>query len=154
MADDPGRDPLHVVFPVTDRPDSPALDVVADLLQRQCWVMGPWAQERDRLRAGDRICIYVGRKGVVADAVAASPPTRGVVPSRRDLSRYPWSIALREVCTYFDQPVVVDESLRSTLDAFVGRDLSRPWGWFVKRPRIVSRHDFDALTMRSPGIRR
>lgn len=140
------RPRLNVLFAVADRPDSSAIETVAALLDQHRWVMGNNTSEHSMIRAGDRICIYIGRRGVVADAVVAAAPQRAPVSANRDLSRYPWAVELRQVRRYLDRPVVVDRALRSGLDAFSHRDLDRPWGWFVKRPQLLSDRDFEILT--------
>jgi len=45
-----------------------------------------------------------------------------------------------------EQPKVIDEALRSQLNAFAGRDPSAPWGWFVQATHRVTSHDFQVVT--------
>jgi hypothetical protein len=47
---------------------------------------------------------------------------------------------------YLDNPIVIDSSLRSDLDAFQNRDPNKNWAWFVQSTCKVSKHDFEILT--------
>ena len=40
----------------------------------------------------------------------------------------------------------IDLPVREKLDAFKGRDLSRPWSWFIQSTGRLSAHDFEVLT--------
>ena len=63
--------------------------------------------------------------------------------------KYPWRFDVTNPRYFFDQPVVIDAALRSTLDAFAKRDPAGPWAWFVQTTRTVSDADFDRLVGKS-----
>jgi hypothetical protein len=64
----------------------------------------------------------------------------------RQAERYPWVFGLDSVKLYLDNPIVIDSSLRSDLDAFQNRDPNKNWAWFVQSTCKVSKHDFEILT--------
>lgn len=116
---------------------------------------------RKSLRSGDQICFYATEKGVVADAKVVSVPEKALGltdrmerthgSSARELvrkmnARFPLAFRLNEVRVYTSNPIVIDVELRAKLEAFVGRDPSRGWSWFVVATHRISRHDFELLT--------
>jgi hypothetical protein len=82
----------------------------------------------------------------VAHAEVASYPERKLHPKVRQPDKYPWTFGLKNVKLYLDSPVAIDASLRSRLKAFSGSDPEKPWAWFVKATRSVSKEDFMILT--------
>jgi hypothetical protein len=65
---------------------------------------------------------------------------------RKMNARFPLAFRLNEVRVYTSNPIVIDVELRAKLEAFVGRDPSRGWSWFVVATHRISRHDFELLT--------
>ena len=93
------------------------------------------------------MCFYAAGKGVVAHATVASAPQKKPHPSLRHPDKYPWVFKVEDVQLYLDEPIAVDAEMRSRLDEFKGRDLSKPWAWFVQATRSLTNQDFDALTL-------
>jgi hypothetical protein len=136
---------------VKDEAEVTARQTLESLLGRNVYVFGDGTTGRDRIMAGDRICFYRSGVGVVADAVIAGSAERRGVEFARDGARYPWAFAVRDVRFYFDEPVVIDATVRSRLDAFVkrGHDPVGPhWSWLVQGTRYLTAHDFAELTRR------
>ncbi len=98
------------------------------------------------MKEGDLICFYAAGKGVVAHAIISSKPVEKEHPKVRESDRYKWVVELNENKVYTDNPVIIDASLRNQLEAFKGRDTSKPWSWFVQATRKVSQVDFEILT--------
>jgi hypothetical protein len=101
---------------------------------------------RLRVKAGDFICFYVGRRGVVAHAKVITTPEKRSNSPIRDPEMYPWVFDLSNVAVYWKDPIVINAKLRSSLDAFKNKDLGKSWAWFVQTTRRISKHDFAKLT--------
>jgi hypothetical protein len=91
------------------------------------------------------LCFHETGKGVVAAAVVASAAEKKSISSVRDPDRFPWAFEVKEVRSFFDDPVVVDARLRSGLDTFAGRDPKGAWAWWVQSTRYLTEHDFALL---------
>jgi hypothetical protein len=100
-----------------------------------------------RIIRGDWILFYATGEGVVAHARIINSPQRRPDPRIRNPKMYPWIIELDDVLVYLDNPVVINASLRSTLDAFNKKDPKKPWAWLVQTTRALSEHDFNKLTL-------
>ncbi len=98
------------------------------------------------MKEGDLICFYAAGTGVVAHALISGKPVEKEHPQVRQSDRYKWVVELKDSKVYTDNPVVIDASLRNRLEAFKGRDTSKPWSWFVQATRKVSEADFEILT--------
>ena len=62
-----------------------------------------------------------------------------VLPSATAMSQVQW----------LPEPVPIDETMRSKLDAFQGRPPAANWAWFVQSTSRLSEHDFRLLTAAS-----
>jgi hypothetical protein len=143
---------VFLMTPVRDEEEMPAKAAVAGLLNAGWYVFGDATPGRKRLKPGDRICFYESGVGVIADAEVASVPERKPPAAKgvgKNLDKFPWSFQLANPRFFFDQPVVLDADLRSKLDAFLGRDPTQPWSWFVQGTKLVTEHDFAVLTGQS-----
>ena len=98
------------------------------------------------MNKGDLISFYAAGKGIVAHAIISSRPTEMEHPKVREAKRYKWVIELSDAKVYTENPVIIDGSLRNRLEAFKGRDISKPWSWFVQVTRKISERDFEILT--------
>jgi len=111
------------------------------------YAFGDKTPGRRHIKPDDWICFYATGKGIVAHAKVTSRPDRNQTHDKvRHADKYPWVFTVENAVFYFDQPVAVDELMRSQLDAFQGRDTMAPWAWFVQATRKVSAHDFELLT--------
>ncbi len=136
--------------PVKSDEEQTAEEIVQTLVgQEGIYAFGERTPGRRHLKAGDWICFYATTNGVVAHAQATSSPENRRDPRVRDPEKYPWVFQLDDAELYLDDPVVIDASLRSELDAFEGRDLNKSWAWFVQATRRISQHDFNILTRRA-----
>jgi hypothetical protein len=140
---------VHLLTPVSDDEGATAKDTIFNLLRSGWYVFGDRTPGRKVLKPGDRICFYQSSVGVVAEAEVASIPEQRVPPVKglvKNLDRFPWAFEVRNPRFFFDEPVVLDADLRVRLEAFSGRDPSRPWAWFVQGTHQVSEHDYRLLT--------
>lgn len=110
------------------------------------YALGERTRCRKHLKPGDWICFYATANGVVAHARVRTSPEKRPHPQVLRSDRYPWVFGLQDTKLYLDKPVVVDAALRSSLDAFDGRDPRDPWAWFVFSTHRISEHDFRILT--------
>jgi hypothetical protein len=139
----------YFMTPVRDEEDWSAQDAIKGLLSAGWYVFGDSTPGRKKIKPGDRICFYEKGVGVVAEAEVASVPER--MPPKvngigKNLDAFPWSFRVRKPRFFFDKPIVIDVELRSKLDAFVGRDPTLVWSWFVQPTKLVTEHDFAVLT--------
>lgn len=138
--------PLCFLTPVKDEEDATVRETLESLLGNDVYVFGDHTAGRAVLRAGDRICFYHSRVGVVADAEIASTATKKQVEFAKSPDKYPWAFAVKNVHFYFDSPVLLSPGLRGALDAFAKHDPNGMWSWFVQGTRYVTAHDFARLT--------
>jgi hypothetical protein len=104
---------------------------------------------RKHLKAGDRVCFYAARVGVVAKAEIVGAADAVIpeeeLPEPTEAGQPIYRVPLRSV-EWLAAPVRVDEAVRGQLDAFQGRPPSAPWAWFIQSTSRLSERDFDVLT--------
>lgn len=138
---------FYWITPVSSDDESTSEDVITKLVkQEKVYAFSENTPVRKGIKVGDLICFYAVQTGVVAHATVASDPENKPHPKVRRSDKYPWTIKLDSVSYYFEKPVLIDPDLRKKLDAFEGKDLTKPWSWFVKIARKVSQNDFSVLT--------
>jgi hypothetical protein len=108
--------------------------------ERRFHGLGRHTPGRKSLKAGDWICFYVPRVGVVAHARLAFNPK--FEPELSPL--FPVILHLGDVKMYLQRPTKMNDVTRKGLDAFRSRT-QRDWGWFVTTTHRISRHDFEFL---------
>jgi predicted type IV restriction endonuclease len=144
------HDTVYWIVPAADRKDlgMTAGDVIRAWLGQGMWGMFESTPGRKRFKAGDMICFYAKKTGVIAAAEivgAADQPLRPSESPTVDKDGRPfYRVPLRSI-RWMGQPVEVDEGLRRQLDAFQGRPPSAPWGWFIQSTNKLSPHDFELL---------
>jgi hypothetical protein len=133
--------------PVKSDEEQTAEEVIETIVGKErIYAFGERTPGRRHLKQGDCICFCATTKGVVARAEVLTKPERKTHPAVRHPEEYPWVFSLKNSLLYLNKPVVIDASVRSQLDAFVNRDASRSWAWFVQATRKITKHDFDILT--------
>ncbi len=100
---------------------------------------------RARLREGDQVAFYAAGAGLTAVATVDEAPGRRPHPVPRYAETHPYVFGLTHV-EALEPPRPIDLSIRGQLDAFAGRDLSKPWSWFVQSAHALSGRDFETLT--------
>jgi hypothetical protein len=123
------------------------------MLGQGTWLLPRKKQTLDRLdsmHAGHRVCFHVSQQGVMAAATVAADPDRIVngapLPPGVRLTDSLIPISFRDV-RWLPRPVLLsDLPVRSSLDAFKGKDLSNPWSWILRQPSRITEHDFHVLT--------
>jgi len=151
---EPESDASYWIVPAGVRKDigMTAEDVLRAWLGKGMWGMHESTPGRKHLKAGDWICFYAAKAGVVAAAeVAASAdqllsPTE--CPTQAKSGQPFYRVPLQNV-RWMPATAPLDESLRGHLDAFTGRPPSAPWGWFIQTTSRLSKRDFDLLTAES-----
>jgi hypothetical protein len=147
---EPEGEPAYWLTPVSSDEEATAEEVIQRLVEKeQIYAFGERTPGRKHIKPGDWICFYASGKGVVAHARVTSRPEELVHPAVRHPDRYRWVFHLDNPHLYLDAPVVIDTGLRERLEAFEGRDPTKPWAWFVQATNKISEHDFDTLTRRS-----
>lgn len=133
--------------PVKDDEERTAEEAINFLVGKEkIWALGERTPGKKYLKPGDYICFYAAGKGVMAHAEVDTAPERKPHPAVYDSDNYPWTFRLKNIQLYLNDPIVVDASLRSQLDAFKDWDPAKNWAWFVQVTRRINRHDFEVLT--------
>jgi hypothetical protein len=139
--------PVFWLTPVKDHEQETAIECVENLVGKHAiYAFGERTPGRKNIKRGDWICFYAAGTGVIAHAKVASAPEKK--PDARVIhpQDYPYTLRVEEQKLYADEPVVIDVSVRQSLDAFRGRDPEKPWAWFVQATRKTTQHDFTSLT--------
>jgi hypothetical protein len=138
------------IIPVNSTSAQTAKTIIKNLVgERNAYAFGWRSTGRKLLKAGDWVCFYMAKKGVVGQARVISPPTETVHDWTPYPERYPWVFTLENVQLYFDQPIRLDITTRKKLEAFKDRDNETNFGWFVRSAHRVSQHDYNVLTGKS-----
>jgi len=133
--------------PVRTEEDQTAEETIRSLVgEERIYAFGERTPGRRHLKPGDWICFYAQGSGVVAHAKVVSEPKKKRHPKVKDPERYPWVFRLADTSLYLEKPIIIDAALRSQLDAFGDKDLSKAWAWFVQATRKLTKHDFEILT--------
>lgn len=106
------------------------------------WAFGNNTGGRSSLKTGDSVCFYLSKKGIVAHAKVASPPSYQLHQAVKTPEKYPWVFQLTEVKTYIDTPIALTKDKRTQLDAFRGKTQDSTWGWFVQGSHTITQDDF------------
>jgi hypothetical protein len=143
----PEGEVAYWLTPVRGDADQTAEACIQSLVgDERVYAFGDRTPGRGHIKPGDRICFYATGKGVVAHARVTSRPVNRPHPAVHDSERYPWVFEVSDATLYLSEPVVIDATLRSQLDAFPDRDPGKAWAWFVQATRSISQHDFRFLT--------
>lgn len=133
--------------PVRSEVELSAEQVVKTLVEEeQIYAFGERTPGRRHIKSGDWLCFHASGKGVIAHAKILSSPEKKPHPKVSHPEEYPWVFRVGEAELYLNNPIVIDATVRSRLDAFENRDPNKPWGWFVQATRKISANDFQVLT--------
>lgn len=150
-----GEGVVYYVFPAADSGGYRAVDHLRTWLNGGWWGIRESTAYRTKLKAGDHCCFYAAKVGVVARAVIRDPADEQVAPSEWPgpdaFSPKVYKVPLSDI-HWFDTPIGIDADLRSRLNAFQGKDLSRPWSWLIQTTSSLTEHDFRLLTGEIPEI--
>jgi len=140
----------YYLLPAADSEDgTPVLENLHHWLDRGMWGLGQRTAHRKSFQAGDRLCFYAVRIGVVVECTVVSPAFElDRKRSPKPKLDVPYGIELRDVRWFEESPVVLTADVRGGLSAFHGRDLSKGWAWFVQGTSKLTREDFALLTGR------
>ena len=136
------------VFPVGPDAGYPGIDHLKAWLAAGFWGVRVSTPHRQRLKQGDRCCFYATKLGIVAHGEMAGQASvkvssgewPGPGPHRDNVYKVP----LKEI-VWLSAPKEITPELRAQLDAFKGKDPSRPWAWFIQTTNRLSDHDFKEL---------
>lgn len=140
-----GPDTSYYLAPVAPDEGQAAEECIRQLLEAGIFAVSENSLGR-KVKPGDWVCFYATGTGVVAHARVKSPPSQMSHPLVRHPERHPYVFEVDSVCIYSDNPVVLSPELRAKLDAFQGREPTKPWSWFVQGMGRVTKHDFMLLT--------
>lgn len=145
FSDPEGVNVEYYLAPVGSYDDQTAEEYIKQLLEARIYAVSEKSFGR-KVKPGDWVCFYAAAKGVVAHAKVKSFPEYKHHPVVKQPERHPYVFEVDSVSIYLEEPVVLDAELRSKLDAFQGRDLSKRWSWFVQGMGRITKHDFMLLT--------
>ncbi|WP_100904902.1 EVE domain-containing protein [Methanobacterium subterraneum] len=135
------------ITPVRDEEEENASETIQKLVGKlQFYAFGERTPGRKLIKQGDKICFYETGNGIVAHATVNSSPKKETRQEIRNPESYPWIFSLKDPKLYLDNPIIIDKSLRSQLDAFKGKDLNKLWAWFVQSTKKITEHDYKLLT--------
>lgn len=150
-AGSPDGGPEYYLTPVADIPEESAEETITRLVARGLWAMSNGTPHRAKIKPGDFMAFYRAGVGVVATAeVATAPQERPRPEVVKNPDKYRWTFELRNPTVFLDSPVLIDATMRSLLDEFRERDLTKPWSWFVFANRRITPHDYALLTGKVP----
>ena len=153
----PGEDTqLHAFYllPAADSEDgTPVIENLHRWLDKGLWGLGQRTGYRKTFVAGDRVCFYAARIGVVAEGVIASSSFKLSRRENPSTVQVPYAIRLERV-RWLEEPAELTTEVRSQLNAFQGRDPDKGWAWFVQGTSKLTEHDFGLLTGQIATTRR
>jgi hypothetical protein len=118
--------------------------------KHKIFAFGDRSAGRKHMKAGDWICFYVKSRGVSAHARIGAPPKLGNHPEISDTRQFPWVMSLEHPSIYVQNPIPLDEGLRSKLDAFHGKSVKGYWSWIVQSAHRLTKMDFLLVTGGGP----
>lgn len=68
----------------------------------------------------------------------------------KDIEKYPWSFRVTNARFFLNEPIVIDGTLRATMEAFENRDQNGSWSWLVQGTRSLTEHNFMLVTGNDP----
>lgn len=142
-----GQDRIYLLTPLRDEANWKVSVELRRLLDSGWYCLGDAAGGLKRIKPGDRIAFYCTGVGVVAEATIQSVPEIGEIPGVFNAEKRRWRFRISHPRYFFDRPIRLnDPQFRGKLDGFRGKDLYKPWSWFVQGTGPVSEHDFKLLT--------
>ncbi len=141
-------DKTHWMVPASGHDGVTAEQSLHNWLDSGKWGFWESTPGRKSVRAGDLMAFYAAKKGVVAYAEVAGDASQQIAPHEwpepvaQDKPVY--KVPLKDV-KWLPAPNKIDAQLRSSLDAFAGRDANGVWFWLVQTTRRLSEHDFKKL---------
>ncbi|MBA2633953.1 MAG: type I restriction enzyme HsdR N-terminal domain-containing protein [Chloroflexi bacterium] len=145
----PGATKSHWMVPASGHSGVTAEQSLHNWLDSGKWGFWESTPGRKSIHAGDLMAFYAAGTGVVAyaevtgDANLLVAPDEWPEPVPQDKPVY--KVPLKDV-KWLPSPNKIDAQLRSSLDAFTGRDVNGVWFWLVQTTRRLSAHDFLRLT--------
>ena len=137
----------YYMLPAADSDDgTPVVQNLHRWLDKGLWGLRERTAYRGKMTAGDRLCFYAAGIGIVVEATAASGAFELDVKTTPSPEPFPYALRLRDVRWFEDAPIEITPPLRAKLDAFMGKDPSRRWHWFVMGTKFLSKNDFQLLT--------
>jgi len=144
----------HFIAPATTTRNVNSLKRISELVGRhKIYAISEQAFGREKPRKDDRVCFYAVSVGVVADAVIARIPEYRI-DARIGNPKYPMVFPLTNVRMYLEDPFILNEKGRASLEEFKARTKDLSWAWFVRVFHRVSAHDFLVMTKQADRISR
>lgn len=135
------------ITPVRDEEEETAAETIEKLVgKHQLYGFGERTPGRKLIKQGDKICFYETGNGIVAHATINSSARKEIRKEIRNPESYPWIFKLKNPKMYLENPVIIDKTLRSQLNAFEGKDLNKRWAWFVQSTKKITEQDYGLLT--------
>lgn len=138
------------LVPAGARKGTEAIDFLKLWLGRGYWGFGERTPGRKAMRKGDRLCFYASKlHQVVAYAELADPIDKPIEAAEWPEPEPPeqplYKVPLANI-VWLQNPTTLDAAVRSTLDAYNGKNPAGNWSFFVQTTRRLSAADFARLT--------
>jgi hypothetical protein len=143
-------EPSYWVVPAGRQGGFSAADHLKAWLDKGFWGFGEGTPGRKAMKVGDWAAFYAAK----SHSVLAYAQIAGALNMLVAASEYPgpgvqtqplYKVPLSGI-TWVEDPVVVDESTRASLDAFMGKDPAAGWSWLIQTTRRLTKKDFKRLT--------
>ncbi len=142
-------DKTHWLAPASGYAGTTAVQSLHHWLDSGKWGFHESTPGRKSVQTGDLIAFYASGTGVVAYAEIAGDANLPVAPDEWPepvpQERPVYKVPLKDV-KWLPAPNKIDAQLRSSLEAFTGRNVNGNWSWLVQTTRRVSPKDFLKLT--------
>ena len=140
----------HWLVPAGARKGTEAIDFLKMWLGRGYWGFGERTPGRKAMRTGDHVCFYASKiHEVVAYAELAGPIDKLIEASDWPEPEPPeqplYKMPLANI-VWLPHPTTLDAAVRSTLDAYSGKNPAGNWSFLVQTTRRLSAADFARLT--------
>lgn len=145
-----GTTPTYWIVPSGRQGGHSAEEHLRAWLDRGFWGFGPTTPGRKAMQPGDWACFYAA----ATHAVLAVGRVNGSLDQLVTESEWPgpghynplvYKVPLSNI-RWLDPAPILDEALRSGLDAFHGKAPGSGWSWLVQTTHRVSKSDFAKLT--------
>ena len=140
------------LFPAGEHDGFAGLDHLKAWLNSGMWGLWPSTPFRRAVKPGDQCCFYATGVGIVATAEITATADQEVPPESwpgpTAWSSDVYALPIRDL-QWLAQPIEITPELRSRMDTYQGKDLSRPWSWLVQGTSRLTEHDFHILTGRA-----
>jgi hypothetical protein len=145
----PSTGPTYWMMPCGKAPDGEKpVETLRRWLDKRMWGFNKSTAGRKHLQAGDYVCFYAAKVGVVATARIAGPAdtilTQAEWPEPTPMDHEVYKVPLKDIL-WLPQPRPLTKAVRAKLDVFKEHGLDVNPGFLVQTTRKLTPHDFEVL---------